>query len=392
MASVTHPKEGRRTAPTVTATRAQVLRYRLHVQQLDRPPSASRPATDADVLDLGVQDTGPDGALWALASRGVPVSSGDWPDELALAWTVRGAPHAYRRADLPAVQRAARPYSDADAGKRLLSASTPLRQAGISPTDALAHVARTMRGVVTGPLDKGSLSTRMTAELADPYLRWCEPCGATHMYEMPFRLATLHAGLELEPGTSPPVVRRIPRFPPGQVAAVSRTDDTTDGRLDLVRLVLHLLGPLTPKQVASYLDAPVKDVLARWPQDVVPVAVDGAGAADLLADDVAALIAPAEAPPEPLVRLVGPYDLFLQARDREVLVPYAARHKALWQAIGRPGAVLVDGEVVGTWRPRTTGPRLALKLDDWFPWDPAVRRAVAAEHERLATFRGLTPA
>jgi hypothetical protein len=209
---------------------------------------------------------------------------------------------------------------------------------------------------------------------------------------MPFRLATLHAGLELEPGTSPPVVRRIPRFPSAQVAAVARTDDGTDGRLDLVRLVLHLLGPLTPKQVASYLDSPVKDVLARWPQDVVPVEVDGAGAADLLADDVAALTAPPEAPAEPVVRLVGPYDLFLQVRDREVLVPDTARHQALWQAIGRPGAVLVDGEVVGTWRPRTTGTRLALQLDEWVPWDPALRRAVAAEHERLATFRGLAPA
>ena len=30
-------------------------------------------------------------------------------------------------------------------------------------------------------------------------------------------------------------------------------------------------GPLTPKQVAGYLDAPVKDVKAHWPEDVVPV-------------------------------------------------------------------------------------------------------------------------
>jgi len=395
MASGTSSAARRRTAhadAAVTASRGQVLRRRLRVQQLDRPLSSSRAVTDADVLDLGVQDTGQDGALWALACRGVPVSSSDRPDGLALAWTLRGAPHAYRRADLPEVQRAVRPYSDADAGKRLLTASTPLRKAGISPTDALEHVARTMRDVVTGPLDKGSLSTRMTAELTDPYLRWCEPCHATHMYEMPFRLATLHAGLELEQGSSPPVVRRIPRFPAAQVATVARTDDATDGRWDLVRLVLHHLGPLTPKQVASYLDAPVKDVAARWPEDVVPVSVDGGAAVDLLADDVDALAAAADLPTRPVVRLVGPYDVFLQARDRDVLIPDASRHKALYQAIGRPGAVLVDGEVAGTWRPRATKARLALELDEWVPWDAGVRRAVAAEHERLAAFRGVAAA
>ncbi|GIG21890.1 hypothetical protein Cch01nite_26140 [Cellulomonas chitinilytica] len=370
-----------------------MLRHRVRVQQLDRAPGAARAPTDVVTLDLGVQDTGPDGSLWALAVRGADVTSQHWPDDLALAWTLRGAPHAYRRHDLPAVQRAVRPYSDADAGKRLLNATTPLRAAGIDPTDALAHVARTMRRVVTHPLDKGSLSTRMTAELTEPYLRWCGPCHATHMYEMPFRLAALHAGLELEPGTSPPVVRRAPGFPTAQVAVVARSDDDRDdGPFDLVRLVLHLLGPLTPKQVASFLDAPVKDVAARWPADVVPVAVADVGTADLLADDVEALDAAADADGPPAVRLVGPYDLFLQARDRTLLVPDAARHKALWPVLGRPGAVLVDGEVAGTWRPRATGGRLALELDEWVPWDAATRRAVAAEHERLAAFRGAAPA
>lgn len=41
------------------ASRDDVLGYRVHAQQLDR---ATGTADDADVLDLGVQDTGPDGS------------------------------------------------------------------------------------------------------------------------------------------------------------------------------------------------------------------------------------------------------------------------------------------------------------------------------------------
>ncbi|RHA43903.1 winged helix DNA-binding domain-containing protein [Cellulomonas rhizosphaerae] len=370
--------------------RTQVLRYRVHAQQLDRARRSGRSPDDAAILDLGVQHTGPDGSLWALALRGVPVTAHEWPHELALAWTLRGAPHAYRRSDLRAVEKAMRPFSEADAAKRVFNASGPLKKAGIPVTEALGEVARTMRDVVTTPMSKGALSTRMTAEMSDPYVRWCEPCGATHMYEMSFRLAALHAGLELEPDTSPPVLRRIPRWPAGQVGVLERTSDD-DGALDQVRGVLHLLGPVTVKDVATFLDSPAKDVRARWPDDAVTVSVDGAEAS-MLPADVAALERAAEPPAEPVVRLLGPFDLYLQGRDRTVTVPDASRHKALWPTIGRPGAVLVDGEIVGTWRPRAQGRTLALKLDEWEPWDRRTRAAVEHEHERLAEFRGLVVA
>jgi hypothetical protein len=376
---------------TTTVTAAQVRRHRVRVQQLDRPVDPGRAVTDAAVLDLGVQDTGPDGALWALALRGVPVAAREWDDALALAWTVRGAPHAYRRRDLPAVQRAVRPYSDADAGKRIYDAAKPLRAADLRPLDALSRAARTMHEVVDAPLGKGSVSTRMTQELPEPYLRWCRSCGATHMWEMPFRLAALHGGLELEPGTSPPVLRRAPRFPARQVGVVERPGDElpgADGRHDLVRGVLHLLGTAGPKHVAAFLDAPLADVRRRWPADAVAVEVAGAEAA-VLADDLPALLGAAPRGGEPVVRLLGPYDLFLQARDRHVLVTDRDRQKALWPVLGRPGAVLADGDVVGTWRPRARGRALALELDPWVPWDADLEAAVAAEHARLAAFRGL---
>lgn len=372
----------------MAVTRTQVLRYRVQAQQLDRATRKDRRPDAAAILDLGVQDTGPDGALWALALRGIPVSAHDWPPELALAWSVRASPHAYRRADLPAVQRALRPYSEADAAKRVLSASAPLKAAGIPALDALATVARTMHDIVAEPIVKGTLSTRLTTAMTEPYLRWCPACHATHVYETPFRLGALHGGLELEPGTSPPVIRRIPRWPAGQVGNLERHTDDDDGPVDLLRNLLHLLGPMTPAQAATYLDGTVRDVTARWPQDAVEVTVDGRSAS-MLDGDLAALQDP---PDQPVVRLLGPYDLYLQGRDRDLLVPDTARHKSLWPVLGRPGAVLVDGEVVGTWRPRAKGKMLALELDPWVPWSAATTAAVGVEHERLAQFRGVTPA
>lgn len=374
------------TTPAMRVGRDQVLRYRVHVQQLDRAPRSGRAPDDAAILDLGVQDTGPDGALWALACRGVPVRAHDWPRALALAWTLRGAPHAYRRTDLRAVERAVRPWSDADAARRVVNAARPLTTAGIPVTDALATVARTMHEVVTAPVVKGALSTRMTGEVPEPYVRWCEPCGATHLYELTFRLAALHAGLELEPDTSPPVLRRIPRWPASQVGDLSPSTD--DGPLDLVRATLHLLGPLTEQQVATFLDAALRDVRGRWPADAVRVEVQGSPAW-LLEPDLAALARAADPPDEPAVRLLGPYDLLLQGRDRDVILPDATRHRALWPVIGRPGAVLAGAQVVGTWRPRARGDRLSLELDEWVPWDARTRDGVTEEHARLARFRGV---
>lgn len=56
----------------------------------------------------------------------------------------------------------------------------------------------------------------------------------------------------------------------------------------------------------------------------------------------------------------------------------------------RPGAVVVAGEVAGTWRPKAQGKRFTLRLDPWVPLSATVRAAVETRAERLATHRGVT--
>ncbi|BDZ42816.1 hypothetical protein GCM10025865_21150 [Paraoerskovia sediminicola] len=374
----------------VAVTSAQVRAFRWDAHQLGRA-AGSAASTEVDLLDLGVQDSGPDGAAWALEIRGAEPAS---PGELLYAWTLRGAPHAYRRADAAAVTTATAPYDETDAAKRVFDASRPLKAADLEVLDALRTVAVLEREIVARPTVKGDLSAALTAAVDPPFLRHCTPCDATHLYEMPFRLAALQAGLELEPDASPPVLRRVPRHSPDPYASLA---GEARSRWDVVRGYLRFYGPASVHEAAAFVDAPVRTVKAHWPDDVVPVVVTDAPAPKgsgrfVLADDVARLRDPGRAAASGrAVRLAGPFDGYLQGRDRDVLVADRGRAAELWRTIGHPGAVLDDGEVVGTWRPRTSGSgdkrTLTVAVDPWETFGTARRALVDAEVERLAQFR-----
>jgi Winged helix DNA-binding domain len=132
------------------------------------------------------------------------------------------------------------------------------------------------------------------------------------------------------------------------------------------------------------VDAPAREVAARWPEDVEAVEVDGQRL-DILAEDAQSL-GGAEA--TGAVRLLGPFDVFLQGRDRELVVPDAAARKELWRPLGRPGAVLAGDEIVGSWRPRASGKKLRLAVSVWDGSAPPA--GLDAEAERLAASRGVS--
>ncbi|MGE3619526.1 MAG: crosslink repair DNA glycosylase YcaQ family protein [Acidimicrobiia bacterium] len=370
-------------------TRADVLRYRFHRHDLDRPAGSVADPTELALLAQGVQDTGTDGVGWALANRGVEALD---PAALVYAWTLRGAPHAYDRAAAGAVAVATAPYSEADAAKRIFDAAKSLKAAGIPVIDALGTVAGQMRRLAARPVVKGDVSSGLTAVLDEPFLRYCRPCDAVHPYEMTFRLAALQAGLELEPGTSPPVLRRIPGLRAPMLGHLAGEAD--DGH-DVIRGYLRFFGPARFRDVAAYLDAPLKEVKARWPADAVEVAVAGEapgrdGPRHLLADDLGALAGAADGPAPGDLRLLGSHDPYLQGRDRELTVPDEAGRKDLWRILGRPGAIVVDGEVVGTWRPRAAGSKLTVRIQPWGPLSRRTRAALDEQAERLAAHRGVT--
>jgi hypothetical protein len=255
-------------------------------------------------------------------------------------------------------------------------------------------VATELRDIVVDPTPKGEVSTELTARLPDPYLRFCRPCDATHIYEQPFRLAALQAGLELVPGTSPPVLRRIDGFdPPNYGAAGTAADD----RHDILRAQLRLTSPVRQAETAKVADSPARDIAQHWPGDTVEVVVADEQVAArakprfVLEEDLDELRSAAGAATTG-TRLLGVFDPYLQLQDRELLVPDAARRKDLWRVLGRPGAIVDDGEIVGTWRPRAKARTLTVAATAWTELSTRARGRVEAEAERLAAHRGVAPA
>lgn len=344
-------------------TRAQVLAHRWRAQGLDRS------AEDA-VLALGVVDVPTPAALTALAVRGLAAD-----DSLALVWGARGAPALHRRADLQAVADALWPASDEDATRRI--ANPRIRRGADLGLDAFRAVAEAVHDVLAaadGPVTKADLSRGVSDRIPDELNYDCPPCGARHVAGSVLQDAGLAGGAELLREGRSTVYRFLPEL---------RIPEQRNGFDTLVRSYLHLLGPATAAEVAAYFSVAVAQVRSAWPDDVVDVEVDGR-----------TLTAPAEDDASLRsrtvlrgVRLLPPGDPWLQARDRTFLVP-KEHHPHVWKSISPPGAVLVDGEVVGVWRSAAKGARLEVSVEGFATIPATAWAALDEEAAVVARARG----
>ena len=157
--------------------------------------------------------------------------------------------------------------------------------------------------------------------------------------------------------------------------------DPRDARRELARRYLHVFGPTTPAAFATWAGignaqaGAAFDALAR---SLTPVRTP-IGDASILSRDEPAFRTPSG--PAAAARLLPSGDAYylLQGADRELLVPDAACREALWTSRVWPGAVLVAGEIVGTWRRAQAN----LTIQPWRRLSPAEREAVEAEAESL---------
>ena len=160
-----------------------------------------------------------------------------------------------------------------------------------------------------------------------------------------------------------------------------------DPAAELTRRFLHAYGPATRTDLAGWAGiAPdhARALLARIEDEVEEVGFGGRRALILAADRDRLADPPAAAG----VRLLPPYDPYLDQRDRDTLLPDRELRARVRRSLGNPGVVLVDGDLAGIWRPAKKGKRLELTVE---PVTPAARRAgtaIEAEAEIVAAHRG----
>jgi hypothetical protein len=156
--------------------------------------------------------------------------------------------------------------------------------------------------------------------------------------------------------------------------------DPLDARRELARRCLHIFGPTTPAAFATWAGIGPSQAQAAF--DALGASLTAVrtpiGEAWILSRDEPAFRTPG---PAAAARLLPSGDAYylLQGVDRELLIPDDARRSLLWTSRVWPGAVLVAGEVVGTWRRAQAN----LTIEPWRRLSRAERDAVEAEAESL---------
>jgi hypothetical protein len=156
--------------------------------------------------------------------------------------------------------------------------------------------------------------------------------------------------------------------------------EPTEARLELARRYLHVFGPTTPEAFATWAGISTRGGIAAFEalrRSLTPARTP-VGDAWILTRDEATFLAAAPAPTA-AARLLPSGDAYflLQGADRELLIPDAGRRRELWTPRVWPGGVLVEGEIVGTWRRAAA----TVIVHAWRRLSRAARDAVEAEAE-----------
>ncbi len=216
------------------------------------------------------------------------------------------------------------------------------------------------------------LAARLHSLLGDARMTYGEAGGA--LGEHPNRLryaATTGTVLIRWDGARQPTVWTVPppELQPG------------DARLELARRYLHVFGPATPEAFARWAGLAPRHGVAAFEglrRSLTPVVTEIGDAWILTRDEPMLRASAGPVAPARLIPSGDPYFL-LQGTDRELLLPDAEHRRALWTPRVWPGAVLVDGEIVGTWRRA----RETVTVETWRRLSRAARDAVEAEAASL---------
>ncbi|HEU6446080.1 MAG TPA: crosslink repair DNA glycosylase YcaQ family protein [Gaiellaceae bacterium] len=157
--------------------------------------------------------------------------------------------------------------------------------------------------------------------------------------------------------------------------------DPADACRELARRYLHIFGPTTADGFARWAGISRRsaaDAFTALEGSLLPVR-SPLGEEWLLAEDEAAMRA-GESSGAP-ARLLPSGDAYflLDGAERTLLVPRAEQRERLWTSRVWPGALLVEGEIRGTWRRA----QHTVRISSWARLSRGLRDAVEAEARAL---------
>jgi len=317
-------------------TRAQVLAFRRHVGALnERLPRGRRSLRLA--AWAGLQDSMPRAALLSIHARVAGTEPSTWEDSsLVQVWGPRYSAYVIPARDLAVFSLGRLPD---EVGARRIAEDLAARVQG------LLRGARMTYGEAGRALGEIPNRLRYAAPTGTILIRW--------------------------EGARQPIIWTVPRPEVDPGAA----------RLELARRYLHIFGPTTAASFAQWAGIGPQGGVATFDalrRRLIPVRTPIGDSWILTSDEPTfrAALGPAAS-----ARLLPSGDSYflLQGADRELLIPDAARRRALWTSRVWPGGVLVDGEIVGTWRRSLT----SLTIEAWRRLSRASRDAIEAEAASL---------
>ena len=324
-------------------TRENVLAFRQRTTHLDRrlPPGRLVEAAFA-----GLQDSSPRSAVLALHARVKDVSPSAWKDpQFVQIWGPRGAVYVVPRADV-AVFTLGRLPRNPVLGAEVRAAAERASRAFRSRQNSLER----------------ALSER-----------------ATGLNFRELRIASITGAVRIE-WDGAAISWRIVEPP---------TEEPEAARLELARRFLRSVGPSTPKEFAwwtggwsgSFVSATrgelsdAQQTFRYHDMELIEVELEGQKRLVLRADRSRL----ERAVPVDTLRLLPAGDPYLASQDRALLVPQPRFRSELWPKSVWPGALMVNCELVGTWR-RQVG-RVTVRA--WRPLESEVKDAVEHEVSRM---------
>lgn len=393
-------------------TREQIIGFRLAGHRLDHPEDDRGGNSGGDsrggpaILDAagrcGAQNSPPGSAVLALAAR-VPGLTRDAftravgaERSLLQTWSLRGAPYVFPHTDAALFTAGVLPPTEAAARRFLPGVVPALDELGLTlgeATDLLeAEIDAVLRGRALDVHELGrELAPRLEAGLSAGQLRHWRSEGP-HAAGQPIGEAVVHFLLRLlclrgRICLAPREEDRA-RFVlvTEHLGAPLPAVDPADARANLLRRYLHAYGPATRADAAAWIGVGSREAAAWWDllaEELAPVDTD-AGKRWALSADLPAL-AGARLPAG--VRVLPPGDPYLRSPDRALLLDPAGQ-RALWGNVGGPGAVLIDGELRATWRPRTRVGRLTVTVTGLSALSAGDRSRVETVAAGLGPLRG----